>query len=114
MKLTGRVGKRHFRALILMLYATGAVVGEVLNLKQKDIDLKAGMVTMTGGGANRSRQIPIGPDMQNVLRKYLAWRSKKNLTNAQLFVTKNDLPLSVSIVVKNWRKLRTFAGIIRR
>jgi integrase len=109
-----RVEKQTLRTFILILYATGALVGEVLNLMQKDIDLKTGMVTITGGGASRSRQIPIGPDLQNVLRKYLAWRSKNNLTNAHLLVTKNDLPISVSIVVKNWRRLRTFAGIIRR
>lgn len=47
--------------------ATGALVGEVLNLMQKDIDLKTGMVTITGGGASRSRQIPIGPDTAKCL-----------------------------------------------
>jgi integrase len=85
-----RVEKQTLRTFILILYATGALVGEVLNLKLEDVDLKAGMITMTGGGASRSRQIPIGEDMHDVLKKYLTWRSRRNLTNAYLLVTKHD------------------------
>lgn len=109
-----RVEKQTLRTFILILYATGGLVGEVLNLKEEDIDFKAGTMTMTSSGYSRSRKIPIGSDLQVILQKYMAWKVRNKLTNAHLLVTIDDLPISVSIVVKNWRRLRVFAGIVRR
>ena len=108
------VHRQTLRTLILLLYGTGAMVGEVLNLRHDDIDLRARMVTMRRGSLNRARQIPIGPDMCDVLRQYLKWKASKRLTCDQLLVTKDDRPMGKSDAVKNWQRIRRFAGITRR
>lgn len=84
---------RTFRTFILVLYATGALVSEVLSLKHENINLEAAMMTIRSRSLSRSREIPIGLDLCDVLRKYLAWRSRKNFKSAHLFVTKDDRPI---------------------
>jgi integrase/recombinase XerD len=108
------VHRQTLRTFILLLYGTGAMVGEVLNLKRDDVDLRARMVTMRRGSLDRTRQIPIGPDMCNVLRQYLKWKTVQQLTCDRLLVTKDDRPLGKWIVVKNWQRIRRLAGIKRR
>ncbi len=83
------VDRQTFRTFILVVYATGALVGEVLNLKHADVDLEAGMMTIRSKSFSRSREIPIGADLRDVLRKYLAWRSRKSFKSPHLFVTKD-------------------------
>lgn len=108
------VERQCLRTLILLLYATGARIGEVLNLMGGDVDLKADTITMKSRVSNRSRQIPIGADLHDVLRKYLVWRSHKNYKCGYLFVTKLDQPVTASVANKHWQRLRQTAGVIRR
>lgn len=102
-----------FRTFILVLYATGALVGEVLNLKHADVNLEAGMMTIRSKSFSRSREIPIGADLCDVLRKYLTWRSRKSFRSAHLFVTKDDSPLLNRGVNANFQRLREIAGVLR-
>ena len=48
------------RMLVLFLYATGVLVGEVLRLSRADVDLKAGLITVREGRFSRRRCIPTG------------------------------------------------------
>lgn len=58
------------RAVLEMLYATGARVSEVSNLKLTDINLEAGYIRCFGKGS-KERIVPIGEMARECLTKYL-------------------------------------------
>jgi integrase/recombinase XerD len=104
------VERQCLQTLIVLLYATGARIGETLNLMEMDVDLSADTITMKSNISTRSRRIPIGGDLHDVLRKYLEWRSRKKYRSSYLFVTKLDNPITVSVANKHWQRLRRTAG----
>ncbi|MEW6027619.1 MAG: site-specific tyrosine recombinase XerD [Planctomycetota bacterium] len=58
------------RAVLEMLYATGARVSEVCNLKITDVNLDAGYIRCFGKGS-KERIVPIGEVAQECLKRYL-------------------------------------------
>ncbi|HLD36052.1 MAG TPA: site-specific tyrosine recombinase [Planctomycetota bacterium] len=58
------------RAVLEMLYATGARVSEVSNLKLTDLNLDAGYIRCFGKGS-KERIVPIGEIARDCLTKYL-------------------------------------------
>lgn len=108
------VERQCLQTLIVLLYATGARVGEVLHLMKTDVNLSADTITLKNRISNRSRTIPIGGDLHDVLRKYLEWRSRKKYKSGYLFVTKLDSPITVSVANKHWQRLRRIADLDRR
>jgi integrase/recombinase XerD len=101
------------RMLVLLLYGTGARIGELLQLTLGDVDLKKRKITIRKGAFDRTRQIPIGADLYDHLRKYLTWRSRRNYLSQHLFVTIRDQPITVAIANKHWQTLRRTAGLTR-
>lgn len=108
-----KVDRRTLRTFILSLYGTGALVGEMLNLKHGDIDLKTGLIHIRSRSSCRDRRIPIGSDMKDVFQIYIKWRIRMGFRNDHLFVSQNDLPLSPGMVNVNFQRLRQFAGVSR-
>jgi hypothetical protein len=52
--------------------------------KLEDINLEAALITIRSETFSRCRQIPIGVDLGEVLRKYLNWRSRRDFQNHTL------------------------------
>ena len=59
------------RAVLEIMYATGLRVSEMVNLKQADIDLLAGLVVCHGKG-NKERRVPLGKSAIHWLQQYSA------------------------------------------
>src|SRR5690349_906561 len=59
------------RAVLEIMYATGLRVSELVNLKQPDIDLLAGLVLCHGKG-NKERRVPLGKSAIHWLQQYAA------------------------------------------
>ena len=59
------------KALLEVLYATGARASEVTTLRLKDVDLEAGYLRCKGKG-NKERIVPIGSQAQESLKRYLS------------------------------------------
>jgi integrase/recombinase XerD len=59
------------RAVLEIMYATGLRVSELVNLKQADIDLMAGLVRCYGKG-NKERRVPLGKSAIHWLQQYAA------------------------------------------
>ncbi|MGH3732982.1 MAG: tyrosine recombinase [Acidimicrobiales bacterium] len=57
------------RALLELLYATGARVSEVVGLELSNIDFDEGLILLTGKGA-KQRLVPLGRTLHRVLRDY--------------------------------------------
>ncbi|WP_353072134.1 tyrosine-type recombinase/integrase [Tunturiibacter gelidoferens] len=107
------ISPQTFRTLILLLYGTGATVGEALGLGLTDMDLKTGMLTIHNNRSDRSRRIPICSDLQNAIRGYVAWRSSLQIHCDRLFVKNDGYALITTSLIINFRKLRKIACITR-
>jgi len=59
------------RAVLEIMYATGLRVSELVNLKQTDVDLLAGLVKCHGKG-NKERRVPLGKSAIHWLQQYAA------------------------------------------
>src|ERR1700722_15237619 len=70
------IASQTMSTLLLTLYATGAHIGEMLNLSSSDIDVKRGTVTIRSNRFNRTRCIPIGSDLRQVLTRYVNWKRR--------------------------------------
>ena len=59
------------RAVLEIMYATGLRVSELVDLKQTDVDLLAGLVVCHGKG-NKERRVPLGKSAIHWLQQYVA------------------------------------------
>ncbi len=108
-----RIDRQTMRTFLLLLYGTGALVGEILSLKCCDIDLGLGLVQIRSRVAFRIRQIPLGKDLLEIMRRYMAWRSRKKYSNPLLFVTKADHAIRGRTANQYFERIRRFAGVAR-
>jgi integrase/recombinase XerD len=104
------------RAIIEVLYATGARVSEVTGLKLADVNLEFRFVRVLGKGS-RERVIPLGQMAIDRVREYLATvrpRLSRQRESRQLFLTRSGRPLDRKRVWKIVRKAAVRAGISKR
>lgn len=59
-----------YEALFGLLAATGVRVSEALRLRNADVDLKAGMLTIQRTKFAKSREVPMHPSVVEALRRY--------------------------------------------
>jgi integrase len=66
-----------FRMILLLLYGAGLRVGEALSLTLGDVDLQAAVLTIRNTKFNKTRLVPVGPDLQKALIGYVALRDQR-------------------------------------
>lgn len=88
-----RMGIRD-RALLLLLYNTGARVSEVVHLALPDIHLSDVPQVKLLGKGRKTRTCPLWPETTQDLRDYLAWRHPKDPQVQQLFMDANGRPIT--------------------
>src|ERR1700691_2691183 len=102
------------RAFLLFLYGTGALVGEACSLRREDVDFKKRVMMIRGNRFDRSREIPIGPDLFKVLRRYHITNHRKGEMNGpQFFLNKEGNALNRRTLIGAFRRLRRLAGVAR-
>jgi len=91
-------------AIILMLLDTGMRLGELIGLKQNDVDLRNRTLKVFGKGA-KERRLPIGKRLLAALWKYQLYRPQPATGLIDnLFLTQDGWPLSknrVETIIKN-------------
>ena len=102
-----------FRMVLLFLYSTGMMTGEALRLAKQDVDEKAGFLMVRGGRFGRSRRIPIGPDLQRRLQRYVRWTNGRRKLAGNFFTNKDGSPINPRILSKCFERLRRLAGVLR-
>jgi integrase/recombinase XerD len=102
-------------AVIEMLFATGARVFEVTNLKVENIDLHSGSIKLFGKG-RKERIIQIcNPETKKILREYYkTFKARIDLGDGYFFVNKLNRPLSEQSIRFMVRKYTRKAGIQKR
>jgi len=66
----GSIGNFKHRAIIMLIYSTGARVSESVNIKLADIDSKRMQVNIQEGKGLKQRKVPLSPVLLSVLRDY--------------------------------------------
>lgn len=104
-----------WRMLILLLYGAALRISEALSLTLADIDLAAGILTIRESKFYKTRLVPVGPTLCNLLREYVAQHVADHSAkpNASLFLTRNGYPLLRYTAENVFRRLRVRAGVSR-
>ncbi|MGC8764516.1 MAG: tyrosine recombinase XerC [Brevinematia bacterium] len=76
------------KTMIMLLYATGIRVSELVGLNLADLDLKEKTIHVSGKG-KKQRIVPLGEKTKRMLLKYLGYRREFQSKNEALFVTKS-------------------------
>lgn len=98
------------RAVLEVLYATGARAGEVVALKEDDVNLEMGYAKVLGKG-RKERLVPLGRPACDTIMTYLE-KSRPALTRkrdcGRLFVSRTGGPLGRENL---WRLVRKYAAL---
>jgi integrase/recombinase XerD len=85
------------RALLELLYGTGARVSEAVGINLEDLDFNEDLILVTGKGS-KQRLVPIGATLRTALVDYLEPRGRAQFTSAKrtarLFLNARGGPLS--------------------
>jgi site-specific recombinase XerD len=92
-ELNARNGVRD-KALLLLLYNTGARVSEIVGLKVPDVRLHDTPQVKLLGKGHKYRSCPLWPDTLEALHDYLKHRTPKDPAAQQLFLNANGAPLT--------------------
>lgn len=105
------------RALLLLLYGAGLRISEALRLTLSDVDLEQRLLTIRETKFDKTRLVPFGVDLSQVLTIYLAARSKAEHPappEAFLLLTRHSLPVSVQLAEDTFKRLCRRAGVRRK
>ena len=105
-----------FRTLLLVLYGAGLRRGEALNLTLADVDLSAALLTVRETKFDKTRFVPVGPQLTRALEKYATQRQASGASQtgeAPFFVNRDGTPLAARTVSKAFVHLRRAAGVSR-
>jgi site-specific recombinase XerD len=58
-------------ALLALLIYAGLGVQEVCDMQLRDLDVGSGTITVRSGKAGKARRVPLHPDAERLLRRYL-------------------------------------------
>lgn len=90
--VNSRTGIRD-RALLLLLYNTGARVSEVIRIELSHLSLDNRRITLQGKG-NKERSCPLWEETVTALKAYIDQRQIKSPDNKQLFLNANGNPIT--------------------
>jgi len=92
-ELNARNGVRD-KALLLLLYNTGARVSEIVQLKVADLRLDGVAQVKLLGKGQKYRSCPLWPETVEALQDYLKQRTAKDPAVQQLFLNANGSPIT--------------------
>ncbi|MCL4515485.1 MAG: tyrosine recombinase XerC [Firmicutes bacterium] len=98
------------RAIIETLYSAGIRVGELVNLKMQDIDLKGKKLRIREGKGNKDRMVPLADQTANAIRNYLKVRPEATKDPA-LFLSRLKTRLTTTMINKLLKGYVAKAGI---
>jgi integrase len=90
--------------LFRMLYGCGLRISEALNLKVRDVDLDAGVLTIWDGKFNKDRLVPLSDELLDRCRAYAKQVHSFSDGNAYFFPSHDGQAVTKGNVYKNFRK----------
>jgi integrase len=112
----GTLPSATFRTLLLLLYGTGLRLGEALALTVADVDLPGRVLTVRVGKFYKTRLVPVGPQLTQVLAAYAQVRGRfprpSGMASAFLALCTGH-PLPRHRAERTFQRLRERAGVRR-
>ena len=99
------------RTALLLFYATGITLEEVITMNRSSVDIPNGCIRMAGTFAMPSRMLPIGEDLQKILAAYLDSPSMKSSEDPLLFRHKSGTAIMKGHLWQRFRRLQKTAHI---
>ena len=105
------------QVMLKLTYCLGLRPSETTHLVVDDINLQDGLAFIRETKFYKSRVVPFGRDVSQMLRNYLRWRSEavvsRGITDNHLFIDKRGNPVQLSALQQAFRFIREKAGIHR-
>ena len=102
------------RVLILLLYGAGLRAGEARRLTLADVDLKGAMLTVHRSKFYKTRLVPVGPQLADVLADYARRRAVRPFPqggNSSFLANRDGTHLARGTAQQSFRVLRRRVGI---
>jgi integrase/recombinase XerD len=103
------------RTLLLLLYGTGLRLSEALHVSLADVDLQQNLLTIRDTKFYKTRWVPIGSDLAQILRNYVSsthgWRNDMSAT--PLLISRDGGPVGQHVVRRSFARLKSMTGIRR-
>ena len=97
------------KSVILLLYGAGLRINEALSLRIKDLPSDDWLRVKGKGG--KYRDVPILPEINNILKKYIDHCPFKQAPEDLIFLGKRGKPLSPRIIQRRLEKIRYELGL---
>ena len=104
------------RAILLVVYGAGLRRQEVLDLSLTDVELPNALLTIRNAKFFKSRLVPIGRDLTQVLSEYARWRAETHPAAgiaSRFFLGRDGAPICWWTLDNAFRRLREYAGVQR-
>lgn len=95
-----------YHAIFALLYGLGLRVAEVAHVECGDLDLDRDVLTIRHGKFGKSRLVPFGPRMADLLHRHLAKRRQRGMPSAgaaPLFTFDGQRPISTNSIRRLFR-----------
>lgn len=104
------------QTLLFLLYGTGLRISEAVKLNLTDFDLHAGVLSVRETKFCKSRLVPVGADLNGVLRRYIAqqWRTRPVQATTPLLGTRKGKAISRQLAEVAFQQLRREAQVARQ
>jgi site-specific recombinase XerD len=101
--------------ILLTLYGAGLRLGEAINLNHADVDLNNSLLTIRRTKFGKTRLVPLGPMLREVLVRHIAPGQPQNAQAGQapFFKTRTGARLTPDQVQHHFRRLCARVGIRR-
>jgi site-specific recombinase XerD len=103
------------RAVLLLLYGTGVRIREAIGLNDADVALQEGVITIRQTKFYKTRLVPIGRQLLDVLGQYAKCRrpSTTGSDKPPFFTSRTGVRINQNTFTKLFRRLCNHAGIRR-
>jgi integrase len=98
-----RVDARFARRVMQATLLTGCRLGELLDLRQGEVDLKRGVLDLTRTKQNRNHQVPVSPELAKIVKEALADTRAKGVEH--VFVNSRGQPYTVDGFSKHFARV---------
>ncbi len=102
------------RAILLLLYGAGLRVSEATALTLNVVDLTAGLLTARRTKFYKTRLVPLGPQLRQIMKRYFEWRNRQGhlrSETAPFFVLRSGDAVTPKLVWHAFVHLREYARI---
>jgi integrase len=101
------------RTMILVYYGAGLRLNEAIHLTRADVDLRGSVLTIRNTKFDKTRLVPVGPQLNRALVQYDTSRPKGRPADAPFFATVEGSLVRPGTLEHNFRVARDRAGICR-